>query len=124
MKVAIPLFHCWVSPHFGYAQEILVATRSEGGEWKREKLCCGMMEPQERINLLFNLGVDTLVCGGINGHLQHYLEARGMRVLAGVMGEAEEALRMLQDGRLVPGAMLRGCGRARRWHHGPPWLWG
>jgi predicted Fe-Mo cluster-binding NifX family protein len=122
MRVAIPLFHSRVSPHFAYAQEILLATKAEEGDWVREKIAYGHMPPMQKMSLLSHLGINTLICGGINGEFLHYLECQGIQVIAGVMGEAEQALRLYADGRLTPGAVVSGPCHRRRCRLGPPWL--
>jgi len=122
MRVAIPLFHSRVSPHFGYAQEILVATKAEEGDWVREKIACGHMSPMQKMSLLSHLGINTLICGGIHGNLLRYLECQGIQVVAGVMGEAEEALKLFAGGRLNPGAVVPGHCHRRRCRFGTPWL--
>jgi predicted Fe-Mo cluster-binding NifX family protein len=122
MRVAIPLFHSRVSPHFGYAQEILVATKAEEGDWVREKIACGHMSPLQKMSLLSYLRINTLICGGIHGNLLRYLECRGIQVMVGIMGEAEDALRLFAHGRLTPGAVVPGRCHRHRSRLGPHWL--
>jgi len=122
MRIAIPLFHSRVSPHFAYAQEILLATKGTEEDWAKEKISCGHMAPLQKVGFLSHKGVNVLICGGINGEFLHYLECQGVQVIAGVMGEAEEALSLYADGRLTPGMVLPGCCRRRQWRWGPPWL--
>jgi len=121
MRVAIPLFHSRISPHFSYARDLLVATKGESGDWKTEKVCCWPLSPLQKANLLFERETTTLICGGIHRNLLHYLERQGIRVVAGVMGEAEEALRLFAEGQLGAGMTLPGCCRLHRQRWGPPW---
>jgi predicted Fe-Mo cluster-binding NifX family protein len=122
MRIAIPLFHSRVSPHFAYAQEILLATKGEEGEWVKEKISCWHIGPLQKANLLSHLKINALICGGIHGNLLHSLECQGIQVVAGVMGEAEEALRLFAGGRLTPGAVVPGRCHRYRWRSVPPWL--
>jgi len=122
MRIAIPLFHSRVSPHFAYAQEILLATKGVEEDWARENISCGHMAPLQKMGLLSHKGVNVVICGGISGELLHCLECQGIQVIAGVMGEAEEALKYFAGGRLSPGMVLPGCCSRRRWGWGPRWL--
>ncbi|MDH7499986.1 MAG: NifB/NifX family molybdenum-iron cluster-binding protein, partial [candidate division NC10 bacterium] len=115
MRIAIPLFHSRVSPHFAYAPEILLATQGKENHWAREKISCAHMAPLQKVGLLSQVGVNVLICGGINGEFLHYLECQGIQVIAGVMGEAEEALKCFAGGRLSPGMVLPGCCGRHRW---------
>jgi len=122
VRIAIPLFHFLVSPHFAYAQQILLATKGEDGDWAKEKISCGHMAPLQKVNLLSHLGVNVLICGGINAEFLHYLECQGIQVIAGVRGEAEEALRLYANGRLTPGVVVPVRCHRHRCRLGPPWL--
>ena len=122
MRIAIPLFYSRVSPNFSYAQELLLATKQKGDDWSRETFYWGKLDPMLKIASLFQLGVNVVICGGIHGSLLHYLECKGIPVMSGVMGEAEEALRLYSEGNLAPGSICLGRLHRRRCRRGPPWL--
>lgn len=50
--------------------------------------------------LLADLGVDTLICGGIGGGAQAALAEAGIRLYGGVSGDADEAVKALLEGNL------------------------
>jgi predicted Fe-Mo cluster-binding NifX family protein len=95
MKIAIPLFGKRVAPHFGTAPELLVVL-VEG-----QKVCSRWRAPfssfslSEKKKTLFSLGIDALVCGGIDRATRGWLERRGVRVCADTIGDAMEALSCL-----------------------------
>jgi len=120
MKVAIPLFSSRVSPRFGFAPEILVAEVSDGTVSSTSKLPTAGMTPNQVLSLLAAQGVDTVICAGVSGLWQNLMAARGMRLIAGVIGEADEALKAFAAGALRPASVVGGC-RRRAGHHGPPW---
>ena len=123
MRIAIPLFYSRVSPNFSYAQELLLATKQKGGDWTRETVLLGETGSRcMKIASLCQLGVSVLICGGIHGSLLHYLECKGIPVLSGVIGEAEEALRLYSEGNLAPGSICPGRLHRGRCRWGPPWL--
>jgi predicted Fe-Mo cluster-binding NifX family protein len=88
MKIAIPLFNERVSPYFGASSKILLvetqgdaiaheATWDVGGE--------GAMEIARR---LVDLGVEKLICGGIQTRYKNWLVGRGVTVVENQRGPA------------------------------------
>ncbi len=119
MRIAIPLFCSRVSPNFSYAQELLLVTKQKGGDWTRETFYWGKLDPMHKIASLCQLGVSVLICGGIHGSLLHYLECKGIPVLSGVIGEAEEALRLYSEGNLASRLHMPGTVASRSLQVGP-----
>ena len=92
MRVAVPLFGSRVSPRFDCAQVFLIATPDEGGTWQRQELSAADWAPHERINRLVALGIDNLICGGIDWWSSESLLSAGILVFDSITGEADEAL--------------------------------
>ena len=120
MKVAIPLFGSRVSPRFGFCQEILIVKIDDGGEIERKNISTEGLGIPQRIEQLKTLGVDTIICGGVNGFYLKQLSAVGFHVIPGVMGEAKEVLDLFQRGHLRPGWYPEGRGRRIRGKRGSP----
>lgn len=95
MKIAVALFGERVSPHFSTAPELLVLV-CEGGRircsWK-----AGLQgfPTRQRVVRLVSLGVDVLVCGGIERATQMELERRGIRVFPNLAGDPLKAVEPL-----------------------------
>lgn len=51
--------------------------------------------------VLKNLGVDTLICGGIGGGAQQALNAQGIRFYGGCCGQADQAVADFLAGKLA-----------------------
>jgi len=127
VKVAIPVFGRWISPRFGFSPEMWILT-IEGGELilKERLSMVGLTLPQW-FNRLSSLGIDTLICGGIDGFCYRQLKALGISVIHEIVGDADETIDLFLKGKLQPG--FRGC-RKRFMHHGrrrakfsgPPWI--
>ncbi len=100
MKIAIPTFSTRVSPRFDCAQSVLVVTIDEGETPGRQELTVGHWAPHERVNRLLELGVDTIVCGGIDRWSAASLQSAGVTIYGWVTGEAEDALSALLRGDL------------------------
>ncbi len=117
MKIAVPLFHKRISPRFDCAETFLLAIAEKGEVIDRVKLAAAEWTPGKRVDKLKNLGVDTLICGGIDEISARGLIFDGISSFSWVTGDAEDALQILLRGELAsrimvgPGGSL--CGRWR-----------
>ena len=114
MKVAIMLYGSRVSPRFGYSQGILIV--EDSGQEKIQKRTLGIEKyhPEQIPELLSKEGVEVLIGGGINHHFQNLFQIRGIDVIWGVMGEADDVLVAFKAGQLTPGMGFCPRGRRRR----------
>jgi predicted Fe-Mo cluster-binding NifX family protein len=100
MKVAVPLFEEEVAPRFCFARELLVATVEEGKVTARERLLVESLPWPDRIRRLGELGVTVVLAGGFDRCQAPMAHARGMRIISGLGGTADEALRAFCAGEL------------------------
>ena len=122
MKVAIPIFGPRVSPRFDYAPGLLLFNLEDNRVVESEKFSLQAWDRLQRLQKLRELGVKTLICGGIDGNSAQILSDYGIRVIAWVAGEADEAMRCFLQGKLRPGVEL--CARCRRGRRrGPGFRW-
>ena len=119
MKVAIPIFGTRVSPRFDCARDFLVVSPQDGAISDREEVSAVGWAPHERINRLLELGIESVVCGGIDCWSAQSLESAGVTIRAGVAGLTEDVLAMLVQGELEP-AVMNQTGAAARCRHFPP----
>lgn len=135
MRIALPVHEGQVSPVFDWARRLLVvdrpaAPRASGDgerEAARREIELDDLAPALRARRLAELGVDTLLCGGISAPLAALVEAQGVKVMAGLVGEADAVLdafsagglpdpRFAMPGWRCPGQRTRArrrCGRGR-----------
>ena len=116
MKIAIPAFGTRVSPRFDCAEAILLVTVDEGRPSGRQELVASGWAPHERVNSLIELGVDTVICGGMDCWSLESLQSAGITVYGWVTGEIEDALAVLLRGVLesrVPAGSGGRCGWRR-----------
>jgi predicted Fe-Mo cluster-binding NifX family protein len=92
MTIAIPLFGERVSPHFSTAPELLVVLAQEQTVFSMMRFHLATASLSEKKKKILFLGVDILVCGGIDRATQEWLQKRGIHVIANVLGEAEDVL--------------------------------
>jgi predicted Fe-Mo cluster-binding NifX family protein len=112
VKIAIPSFGTRVSPRFDCAQAIEVVHVEQGKLAVRERLASAGWTAWERIDRLTEMGVDTVLCGGIDCWSVESLQAVGVTVYGWVAGELEDALAALLRGDLDRDAARAG---GRHW---------
>jgi len=104
MKVAIPLFEDRVSPHFLTAAEMLVVMAQGERVSSTLRFPIRLLSSVEKMRRLMSLGVDALICGGIDRTTRGWLETHGVSVVDNAMGEALAVLeRYLKGFTTVPG---------------------
>ena len=111
MKIAIPLFDRRVSPRFDCAQDFLLASVENGVIMERRKLLASDWTCRQRVKKLSELGVKTLICGGIDRLSAGLLAFYGVKVYSWVTGIAEDALRAFLRGQLESCTMVGPGGR-------------
>ena len=114
MKVAIPTFGDRVSPRFDCANTFLVVTLQRDEIAQREELSAADWAPHDRINRLVDLGVDTVICGGIDRWSADSLLSVGIDLHGWISGSIEESLAALRHGELQAAVGMVGetrCGR-------------
>lgn len=111
MKIAIPTFATRVSPRFDCAKSVLVVTIDNGEASERCELAASDWAPHERINRLLELGVDTVICGGIDCWSVASLQSAGVTVYGWITGEVEDALAAMLQGTLDSSAQAENNGR-------------
>lgn len=92
MTVAIPLFGERVSPHFSTARVLLVILAQERTVSSTMRFYFSTDSLSERKLKILSLGVDILVCGGIDRGTEEWLEKRGIRVISNTTGDAGKVL--------------------------------
>ena len=120
-KVAIPVSGTRVSPLFDVARTLLLVDL-DGGELKNRSRCAltpGL--PLQRARFLADLGVTTLVCGGISAPFAMMVQSHSIRLIPWVAGEVEDVAQAHAAGHLAgPQFTMPGCWR-RRGRRGRGW---
>jgi len=97
MKVAIPLFRKRISPNFLTAPELLVILAQGQKVSSTFLFRFSKLSLFERRKKLISLGIDLLICGGIDWPTKFCLEKHGTRVIDNTMGEVGEILSHLHN---------------------------
>ena len=100
MKIAVTYENGEVFQHFGHTEQFKLYEVSGGKLLHTQVVDTNGSGHGELAGLLAQLGVDTLICGGIGGGAQSALTEAGIRFYGGVSGSADAAVQALLDGSL------------------------
>ncbi len=100
MRVAVSQFGSEVSPRFGRIVRLTIVELDGGRVCDRQAVFAPTGVDKHLVDLLESLGVEVLVCGGIEHALQRDFERRGIHVIWGVIGSVELAVEALANGTL------------------------
>ncbi len=113
--IAIPIMRGRVAPVLNWCSRMLIYTATPG-EAEAQELWLPEQGPEERLQLLRERGVHTLICGALSADLHYYATKLGLTVIPGVAGEVAEVLTAYREDRLSqPEFWLPGCQGSRRY---------
>jgi predicted Fe-Mo cluster-binding NifX family protein len=112
MRIAIPVFGTRVAPRFDFAPALLQVTVEERSYIYNRITKTIDLTLRDRINLIRNLDVEVLICGGVDQHTDQLLSRMPLQLYTWVTGEIEDAIRQYLSGRLRSRVWLR---PARNW---------
>jgi predicted Fe-Mo cluster-binding NifX family protein len=123
MVIAIPTFGSGISPRFDCAVDLLVVTTHDREIVDRREISLLHLPWCQRIEILIQNEVNTILCGGIRRCDYFLLNNAGIEVKAGLMGEVETVLQSFVAGESVgdrfqqsPGFRRPGwSGHGRKW---------
>ena len=92
MKIAVTYENGEVFQHFGHTEQFKLYEVSGGKLLHTQVVDTNGSGHGALAGLLAQLGVDTLICGGIGGGAQAALAEVGIKLYGGVTGEADQAV--------------------------------
>lgn len=98
MKIAVASDKGKVTEHFGHCENFLIV---EGNTGKMETVPNPGHRPGFLPNFLNDLGVKVIISGGMGGGAIDIFSEKGIKVITGARGSAEEAARQYLDGSLT-----------------------
>jgi predicted Fe-Mo cluster-binding NifX family protein len=102
MKIALPIFGSRISPRFDYASFFLIVTVEEGKIIDRTEISVSDADCWRRIEAIRELGVESLICGGIDENSARILENHKIQLIPWIAGEVENTLKNYLKGNLTP----------------------
>jgi predicted Fe-Mo cluster-binding NifX family protein len=103
-----------VAPCLEYSATIAIFSVEGGAVVDQLDFPISSRNPLDRIRLLRDQKVDTIICGGVQDVYEDLVCASGIRLISWVSGNIEELLGLFLEGRLVPGKRSRQPDAQRR----------
>ncbi len=102
MKIAIPVDKDRISPRFIYTDRILISEYENGEITGRKIIDAGEPDPIKRVQSLVNMGIDILICCGIERFTAIQVDYHGIKVYHRVNGNVNDVLWMFHNNELEP----------------------
>lgn len=102
MRVAVPRMGAFVAPSLGHCAMMSIYTIRNGHVVDQIDFPLHSADPLDRIRLLRDQAVDTIICGGVQDLLEDILRASGVKVISWVSGSVGDLLDLFIHGQLVP----------------------
>jgi predicted Fe-Mo cluster-binding NifX family protein len=104
LRVAIPRFEEEVAPCFEYSATIAIFTIENKKVLDQLDFRLKSKVALDRVRLLRDQNVDTLICGGMQRSFESLVDAQGIQVISWVSGRVDVLLERFIKGLLVPGS--------------------
>ncbi|MCK9375589.1 MAG: hypothetical protein M0P73_05505 [Syntrophobacterales bacterium] len=119
--LAIPVLRSRVAPVLNWCSRIQIFPPEPSQEAVGQELILPHLEAAQRLQVLHEKGVNTLICGALSADLLRYAGDLGLTVVSGVAGEVQEVVQSYWQNTLDdPKFWLPGCRGLRRYRGG--WL--
>jgi predicted Fe-Mo cluster-binding NifX family protein/uncharacterized metal-binding protein len=102
IRCAIPLLGPRVAPRFMFSSSLLVAQIKNKEVISTKTETTEDLDEYRRLELLLDLEVDVIVCGGISQSMSELISDCNINVICNVAGEYEEVIRAFADEKLHP----------------------
>lgn len=101
MKIAVTYENGQVFQHFGHTEQFKIYNVADGKILSSQVVDTNGSGHGALGGFLADMGVDTLICGGIGGGAQNALTEAGIRFYGGASGDADKAVEALLAGTLA-----------------------
>ncbi len=114
--VAIPVLRSRVAPVLNWCSTIQIFPEEDSEIARGREIVLETLSGPERLKILKQQGVRTIICGALTPDLLSFGEGLGLRIIHGVAGEIGEVLLAYRTQSLdLPCFWLPGCGGLRRY---------
>jgi predicted Fe-Mo cluster-binding NifX family protein len=100
MKIAVASDGNQVTEHFGHSQSFWIYHVEEGKVVKSENIPNPGHRPGFLPNFLSDQGINTVISGGMGGGAVEIFKEKGIEVVIGARGNADDAVRSYLQGNL------------------------
>jgi hypothetical protein len=102
-KIAISIFQDRVASRLDSAEKLMLVTADEGKVKSRELVLLRGEAPLRKIDKIFQLKPDVLICGGLTKLCDYKLRHSDIKVVPWVQGNAEYILSLCLKNRFIDG---------------------
>ena len=95
-----------VAPCFEYCATMAIFNVTDSGAVEQVDFPLQSREPFDRVRLLRDQEVDTVISGGMQAFYEDLLKASGFEVISWVSGHVEDLMALFLSGELVSGTEL------------------
>lgn len=103
IRVAMPRFQEEIAPCFEYSATIAIFDIKDGNIVDQTDFSLQSNRVFDRLRLLKDQQVNTLICGGIQDRFEQMVQASGIETVSWVSGHVETILQQYLDGKLTAG---------------------
>jgi len=100
MKIAVASEGKMVTGHFGHCESFIIFNVENNKIVKNESVANPGHRPGFLPNFLNDLGVNVIISGGMGGGAVEIFNEKGIEVIVGAVGDAEEAVNTYLQGSL------------------------
>lgn len=100
MKIAVASVGTEVGGHFGHCEHFRIYETAEGSITGEELVPNPEHQPGFLPNFLGDMGVETVIAGGMGAHAVSLFQQRNIRIVTGVQGDARTAVEQYLRGEL------------------------
>ncbi len=102
-KIAVPRFGETVAPCFGFSATVTIFVIGDGEVRSQRDFVLQSRRELDRLRLLRDQEVDTLICGGLQDRFEDIIRASGIRVISWVNGDVDDLIETFLRGELRDG---------------------
>jgi len=100
VKFATPIFHKRISPVLDSCKRLLIIEAEQGREQGRMEIFLDDLSLTDRCQFIRKAKVDIIICCGISDILDTMLQSIGVRLISGIVGDAEQVISAFLNDRL------------------------
>ena len=107
-KIGISIFHDRVASRLDSAENLLLVTADDGKIKSRELVLLREKDPLRKIDIIFQLKPDVLICGRLTKMCDYKLSHSNIKVIAWVQGNVEYILSLCLRNKFIDEDFVRG----------------
>ena len=119
MKIAVAIENGSVAQHFGQCETFMIFDAEQEQIVQSESVANPGHKPGFLPNFLYDKGVNVIISGGMGGGAVNLFNQKGIEVIIGATGDAEEAAKRYYEGELASTVSIcREHGHSHSHRHG------